>query len=223
MIYIIYQYRPWEIGIESRASWSYQDDNGYSKNTIYWFSFDPIEWNILTESNGQALIISNLILDSQIFNTVPELSGTQFDHNGGKGYQNDYKLSDIRKFLISTFYNTAFKSLQKLLIKNTSISDGVSSTNDKVFLLSKSDANTYYKTNSARLAKGSEYAKSQGLYVNLYTDPKGYSDWRLCSRFESSTISTSTSTAVSYTGEVSAATVYKTTYGIRPACWINLE
>ena len=164
-------YRPHYYSYSS--SNSYQDDNGYTRNTVYWFTYDPIEWNILTESSGKALIIANLILDSQDY--YPNSSSSSFSHNGGEGYANNYELSNIRKFLNDNFYNTAFNDLQKELIEITEVDNSASSTasssngyacnntNDKMFLLSYKEVTTYYTSDSARTAKGSDYAKCQGL------------------------------------------------------------
>jgi hypothetical protein len=50
-------------------------------------------------------------------------------------------------------------------------------TNAKIFLLSSSEAISYYTSNDARHANGSEYAKCQDLYVAKSDDYVGYSYW----------------------------------------------
>ena len=65
-------YRPWNTMTVSDDSndRTYQDDNGYYKSTdtqtnIYWFKYEPIKWRILSEENDEALILCDMIIDSQ--------------------------------------------------------------------------------------------------------------------------------------------------------------
>ena len=220
------QYRPYNYSSSSSIDYTYQGDNGYSTNTIYWFSYDPIEWDILTESSGKALIIANLILDSQEY--YPNSSSSSFSHNGDTGYANNYELSAIRKFLNDNFYNTAFNELQKVFIETTTVDNSAASTgqssnsyacnntNDKMFLLSSEEATTYYTSGTARQAKGSDYAKCQGLEV--YSS-NGNSWWWLRSPHR---ITADFASDVNGDGNITSLQVGRTNYGVRPACWINL-
>ena len=222
------QYRPNTCTKTSSTFYSYQDENGYSTNTIYWFSYDPIEWNILSESNGKALIISNLILDSQEY--YPSTSLESFSHNGGDGYANNYELSNIRKFLNDNFYNTAFNDLQKALIEATIVDNSASSTeyssnsyacnntNDKMFLLSNEEVENY-TSSTERMAKGTDYAKSQGLFVSTSSSYLGNSYWWLRSPDSSDAYDASN---VNSGGDVESYAVRSTDDGVRPACWIIL-
>ena len=217
-------YRPYYSYYSSSKSYSYQGDNGYTINTVYWFSYDPIEWDILSESNGKALIIANLILDSQDY--YPSNSTSTFSHNGGTGYANNYELSNIRKFLNDNFYNTTFNDFQKALIETTTVDNSASSTtsssyenacnntSDKMFLLSYKEATTYYSSETARTAKGSDYAKCQGLAVP-FSD--GNSSWRLRSPYSKYDVY-----FVRCDGKFIDTSATNTSSGVRPACWINL-
>ena len=160
----------------SNAMTGNQNTNGYSTNTVYWFNYDPIEWNIITESDGKATLLANLILDSQEYMT--STSETKYSHNGGTGYANNYELSNIRKWLNDNFYNTAFVSYKKLIIQTTTVENGPESmgktepndytcnnTEDKVFFMSYEEITTHF-TDSAARTSGTDYAKCQGLYVN---------------------------------------------------------
>lgn len=227
------QYRPSIFKEPSSTTFSYQDDNGYAIGKIYWFSYDLIEWNILKEDSGKALVIANLILDSQDFYRGTGDNTSQFNHNDGTGYANNYELSNIRKFLNDNFYNTAFNDLQKTLIEETTVDNSASSTGyssnsyacnntkDKLFLLSYSEATSSaygLNSNSARQAKGSDYAKCQGLYVYSST---GYSCWWLRSpdyQYAYYAYFVNDEGKVdNYYGTVGIA--YR---GVRPAFWINL-
>jgi hypothetical protein len=214
---------------------SYQNDNGYSTNTIYWFSYDPIEWDILSESDGKVLIIANLILDSQDY--YPSSDKSSFSHNGETGYANNYKLSAIRKFLKENFYNTAFNDLQKALIAYTDVDNSVTSTGqssnsyvcdncffEKMFLLSYKEATTYYTSTYARQAEGTDYAECQGLSVFRTTGynasiSDGYSKWWLRSPSGNYAIK---ALGVGTAGDSSNYNVDSTEIGVRPACYLNL-
>ena len=223
------QYRPYYYSNSSSTSDSYQDDNGYSTNTIYWFRYDPIEWDILTESDGKAQIIANLILDSQDY--YPSNSTEKFEHNGGTGFANNYELSAIRKFLNDTFYNTAFNDFQKKIIETIEVDNSVDSTgqssnfnvcnntNDKIFLLSYKEVTTYYTDSTARQAKGSDYAKTQGLYVSTNSSTLENSYWTLRSPYYNFA---NEAYFVSISGYFGHDNVRSTGYGVRPACWITL-
>ena len=218
------QYRPYLYSSSSSESNSKQYDNGYTTNTVYWFSYDPIEWNILTEFNGKALIIANLILDSQDY--YPGYDSSTFSHNGGTGCANNYVLSNIRAWLNDNFYNTVFSDLQKAIIKTTTVDNSVASTgqssndyvcnntNDKIFSLSYKEVTTYYTSSTARLAKGTDYAKAQGLYVN---GSNGDSYWWTRSPCSNS----STGAYVAINGFLNG-NVCCNYFGVRPALWVNL-
>ena len=124
-------YRPDETHRLSKAANSQQDDNGYNVSTVYWFKYEPIKWRILSEANGEALILCEMIIDSREYcNFDEETQQTvKYSHNGGNGYANNYALSDIRAWLNDTFYNTAFSALQKEYIKLTTVKNDLTSAN----------------------------------------------------------------------------------------------
>ena len=145
-----------------------QFENGYAVNTVYWFKYEPIRWRIVSDNGGSALILCESILDSKEFCLTE--SDERFYHNGGTGYSSEYALSDVRAWLINTFFNEAFSEAQKALILNNST--------DPVFLLSKEELmnSTYGFSNDPtamdgmRRKRGTDYAKAQGLYVHVF-DP----------------------------------------------------
>lgn len=158
---------------------SNQYGNGYKKSTIYWFKWEPIKWNILTEKNGRAFLITDLLLDAQHYNSSEK--STKHNHNEGKGFSNNYELSDIRQWLNNVFYDTAFNDIEKSIIDTALVDNSESSigyigfmgiscacnnTNDKVFMISRPEVNTYFISGEARKVQGTDYAKSQGLFVS---------------------------------------------------------
>ena len=124
-------YRPDETHRLSKAANSQQDDNGYNVSTVYWFKYEPIKWRILSEANGEALILCEMIIDSREYCNFDEETQqrVEYSHNGGNGYANNYALSDIRAWLNDTFYNTAFSALQKEYIKLTTVKNDLTSAN----------------------------------------------------------------------------------------------
>ena len=63
-------YRPEKTGEINDEAKSYQDDNGYLKNTVYYFSFDKIKWRFLNPMEG--LVLCESLIDSQAFNNYNE-------------------------------------------------------------------------------------------------------------------------------------------------------
>lgn len=143
----------------------------YPTKKVYWFKYEAIEWNILEEKDGKALIISDQILDCQPFfipsiemynsykNQNISLHKTYLNetiHNGGYGYSNNYELSSIRMWLNDDFYNLAFNDIEKKIVETTIVDNSAKSTgiedtiyacndtNDKVFLLSVEEVIKYY-------------------------------------------------------------------------------
>ncbi len=177
------------------ATVSFQDDNGYLANEIYWFSFDPVEWRVIDASTG--LVMCETVIDAQAFNNTVYKVGEEYWNNSElKAYANNYSESTIREWLNNDFYNTAFAEYEKIQIKETdlSVSDediayGAQPVSDFIFLLSYEDVtNSEYgfsadriEQSSTRTAYGSDYAKCQGLYVyqNSASPSNGCSNWRL--------------------------------------------
>ncbi|MBQ4098134.1 MAG: hypothetical protein IJC72_02390 [Clostridia bacterium] len=239
-------YRPYRTTSSSSASNSRQYDNGYYPNTAYWFKYEPIEWRILGESGGNALIMANLILDSQAYqNECYYINGNCYTNsNGAPGgtYANNYKYSTIRSWLNDNFYNTAFSEIEKELINTVTVDNSAESTgyntneyacentNDKVFLLSyKQVTNSAYGFSSnysdndpARRLKTTDYAQSQGCYTSTSTSYLGNGNWWLRSpRNDHGYYDRS----VDYDGEVSDSyyNVNNTNDGVVPALQIRLS
>ncbi len=167
-----------------------QSGNGYSVGTVYWFRFEPIKWRILSEHEGKVFVFCDGMIDSREFNALG--GDSEFEHNGGVGYANNYALSDIRKWLNQTFYQTAFSDFQKAFIVRSTVDNSAKSANpndfpnrffggdnvyaggeveDFVFLLSVQEvtnsdygfSNAWSTTDPARHLNGTDYSKAQGL------------------------------------------------------------
>ena len=115
------------------------------------FNVEPLKWRILKIENGKALLLTEEVIDNKYYNST---SATVDGY-----YGNNYAHSDIREWLINDFYNTAFSSAEKNCIVATTLDNSAAptsfnasgsytkysseSTTDKVFLLSKDEANAY--------------------------------------------------------------------------------
>ena len=206
---LIYSYRTDEIKVgtpNSSTDKTHQDDNFYTKSTVYstyWFKYERVEWDIISNNDGTYRMVANLAIDSQNFSLS----------------SNSYASSYIRDFLNDDFYNTAFNDLEKSIMNTMTIG----SNNDFVTILTQEEVETIYTTNSARITKATDYAQSQNAYVVTRTgtynyDKLGDSYWLTRSAAETSQniyfVSTDGSMRTGYT--------YMTSYGIRPVIAVTL-
>lgn len=234
-------YRPYFTGYTSRST--NQEDNGYTYGNVYWFKYEPIEWRVLDPSTG--MVMAKTILDSQAYNNYILSSGTdEYGYTAYWGdsaktyYANNYANSSIREWLNEDFYNTAFSKAQQDIIEYTELDNSAYSssysaydsvtTYDKIYLLSYDDVlNTEYGFSSdyndydtARRARGSDYAKCQGLDVSTLSYYNGNSYWRLRSAGDCSL-----STCDVYFNGCAYNTNHtsSTSHGVRPALNFNLS
>jgi len=161
---------------------SYQATNGYNINTVYWFKFEPIQWRVLSDTNGELFVLAEKILASRAYNQVST--------------NVTWETCTMRSWLNNDFYNIAFNSTEQAKIKTSAVvnednpwygTDGGNNTNDKVFLLSYSEvmnpayglSSIYNDYDTARRAQGTDFAKSNGLWVSTYSSYLGNSRWWL--------------------------------------------
>ena len=145
------QYRPYSTCNPSSTSKTYQDDNGYTPNNIYYFKYEPLKWRVLDPSTG--FVLCESIIDAQAYsNTVYGYGTDPYGHLADWNdaahtcYANDYATSSIRAWLNDDFYNIAFSSSQKANILTSKLDNKAYKTSysefdgettyDKVFLLS---------------------------------------------------------------------------------------
>ena len=118
-------YRPYYTTNKSSTSgYSYQDDNGYTTRSVYWFKYEPITWRVLDVQSNRAFLMADLVLDSQDYH----YSWAGRTIGGSTGYANNYKESHIRSWLNDNFYNTAFNTKEKARIQTTTVDNSAAST-----------------------------------------------------------------------------------------------
>ena len=165
----------------------------FTLGNTYYFKVEPIRWKILYESDGTALILCDIAISS--IDYQPDYFYSWSDDrryttaNGAPEgtFANNYKYSNVRKWLIDEFYNTAFSELQQEIIEITEVDNSDSSYNvawgygineptddfacentyDKIFLLSASEViNSDYgfTTNASGKPRifTSDYARAMG-------------------------------------------------------------
>ena len=196
---MIEQYRPESVLDPPLTETSWQDDNGYRLNTVYWFAFEPIKWIVFNEANG--MLLSEAVLDAMPFNNTFYWIDRNF--SGAPDYQNEfsatkylylpanlYKTSTLRKWLNGDFYNVAFSKSESRFIKSMLHTANetteknrygfASFTSDKVFLRSADGIVEYYKQDniSDQHASPTDYAKCRGVYATTEQGAE-YSWWWL--------------------------------------------
>ena len=210
-------------------------DNGTTivSGATYWFKCEPINWNVLSNTNGEYYILSSVLLDAQCYYDLVIMTRTI---NGKKVYGNNYEYSDIRSWLNNEFYKSAFV-LDDTHIQTTNVNNDASTTSsssnsfacnntqDKVFLPSYQDyinssygfSTSIYSTTTRRCkttdwarAKGAIWSNSSDQYNgNYWTRSPGnnYSDF-------AQYVNTSGNLTTNYT--------YHTYYSVRPALSIKI-
>ena len=151
-----------------------------TSGTVYYFKVEPLKWRVLSENNGDALLLCESIIDSGRYDDA----------------SNNYEASEIRAWLNAEFYNTAFNSTEKNFIQTINVDNSLSSTgysansfvcsntSDKVYLLSYADVvNTLYgfTDDASRIKTPSDYALASSVWVSMsnITANKGNGLWML--------------------------------------------
>ena len=215
------KYRPSGYDGAATSGNSFIPGNGFTTETVYWFKYEVIAWTIIKTNDNKVTMIANLILDSQPYNANGQTNPLMFEHNGGTGSANNYELSDIRAWLNDTFFNTAFSSAQKAIIKETTLDNSKSTTynsqtpddylcddtTDNVFLLSYIEAKnlSFYKN-----AGHTKYSEIQGFNPSFNT-------WFLRSPYDQARVASAVED-----GYIKAAVVSVIGDGVRPAITIQL-
>ena len=107
------------------------ENTKYHKTEKDYFKYEPIKWRILQSENGEAFLLSDVILDKQAYNENDEYI--------------TWKESSLRAWLNDKFMNRAFSDEEKEKINITEVvnkdnpvfgTKGGKNTSDKIFLLS---------------------------------------------------------------------------------------
>ena len=190
---------------------SYEQDNDISNGKEY------IEWLVLAIEDNRLLVISRYALDCRQYSTEPITT---------------WEKCTLRGWLNNDFFRAAFSDREKTMIPTVTVSadknpdydtDPGSATQDKVFLLSITEANRYLKNDEARMCTPTDYAIANGVCTSSsYTKDGAATRWW----WLRSPGSTQSYAALIYDGnEVGSlgGLVYSDGVTVRPAMWIDLS
>lgn len=179
----------------------YEQDNDKSNGK------EDILWQILAKENNKLLLISCQVLDYKPYNTDSKFT--------------TWEKSSLRKWLNKDFLNTAFTKKEQAKIQNSyvpadknpecDINPG-NATNDKIFLLSITEADKYFYSSFGGMCDATKYTIAQSSYLTA-TWLRTPSVVPGCVAF------------ISVDGSIniySRCNINKK-LGVRPAMWINLE
>lgn len=187
---------------------AYEQDNNTANGK------ENIEWLVLEVKDGKALVTSKYALDSKPYNT----SYTDVDVT--------WENCTLRRWLNNDFINAAFSAEEKSMIPTVTVSadnnpdystNPGNTTQDQVFLLSITEANKYFSSDSARQCEPTDFAVANGAYVN---SNNGNSEWRL----RSPGYHQAYAAYVYNDGDVNeSGGVDFINMAVRPALWIDLN
>lgn len=191
---------------------AYEQDNNSSNGK------EDIEWQVLAREENRILMISKYGLDCRQYHSS-DASVT-------------WENCSLRQWLNTAFLSNAFSEAEQVAIATTTVSADANpeygtnpgnSTQDRIFLLSIPEVNTYFPSNEARKCAPTEYAKAQDAYSSESETTGGAATcwWRLRSpgSNQSNAAFVNTDGTVIERGDA----VYNYDDAIRPALWITLN
>lgn len=207
---IYYQYEVEKLKVAKAGDYvffgAYEQDNSASNGK------EDIEWLVLEVKDGKALVISKYALDCKQYNT--------------KYTDVTWEACTLRRWLNNDFINAAFSAEEKAIIPTVTVSSDKNpeysanpgnATQDQVFLLSITEANKYFSSDSARQCEPTDFAVANGAWERdsgncwWWLRTPGYD--QLSAAF------------VYYDGGVGELgnSVYSGGPAVRPALWIDLN
>ena len=182
-------YRPHTNSYQASRDTSNIPLNGYTLETIYWFKWEPIKWTVLTQKDGSALLLCDMLIDAPDYG----LKSRPYTEDDQTIYPSNYERSLVRTWLNDNFYNTAFTEEEQQIILISDVDNSAASTanrenqficgntQDKVFLLSYADVtNPEYgfsadtsASDTAKIKKPTKYAWVQGATRDSMNDETG--------------------------------------------------
>ena len=194
---------------------SYEQDNDDSDGT------EPIEWIILAERDDSVLLLSRYALAAQPYY---ELYRTRY-----------WKDCDLRVWLNGTFLQEAFSAEEQDAILLTEvdngssqgyapwISSGCENTSDRIFVLSYTEAMTYFASDEERMCAPTAAAAAGGVWqssLGQEADGTAACWWWLRSPGGHQGYY---SAAVRSSGSILYTFVSSRSVGVRPAMWVSKD
>lgn len=158
--------------LETANGWDKNNDiiigkEKYHRAKKSYFKYEPIKWRVIKCENGEALLLSDIVLDKQKYNKRLK--------------KVTWEKSTLRKWLNKKFMNRAFSSSEQEEIRTTKVinednyyykTDGGNDTLDKIYLLSLSETDE---------EKEYGFTDSYGMTIKYsnYADLDDYQYWWL--------------------------------------------
>ena len=186
----------------------YEQDNDTSNGK------EAIEWLVLAKEGTKILVTSKYALDSKRFH-IGLTDAT-------------WETCTLRKWLNNEFLSEAFSTDECAMIPTVTVSADENpeySTNpgnvteDKVFLLSITEANKYFESDEAKECEPTDYADAEGA-DSIHN---GNCWWWLRSQYNSVWNERIIITCVDDGGVYTGCSVNNTGCAVRPAMWIDLS
>ena len=187
------------------------ENTKYHKTEKDYFKYEPIKWRVLQSENGEAFLLSDVILDKKAYDESYEYI--------------TWEESSLRAWLNEKFMNRTFSAEEKEKINITEIvnqdnpaygTEGGNNTSDKIFLLSsaevdeKEDGKKYgFLNDETRKCKANSFSEMEIAFWWLRSP--GYNS--------------SSATEVFGYGRINrdGNNVYDNIAGVRPALHLNLS
>lgn len=158
--------------LETANGWDKNNDiiigkEKYHRAKKSYFKYEPIKWRVIKCENGEALLLSDIVLDKQKYNKRLK--------------KVTWEKSTLRKWLNKKFMNRAFSNSEQEAIRTTKVinednyyykTDGGNDTLDKIYLLSLSETDE---------EKEYGFTDSYGMTIKYsnYADLDDYQYWWL--------------------------------------------
>ena len=158
--------------LETANGWDKNNDiiigkEKYHRAKKSYFKYEPIKWRVIKCENGEALLLSDIVLDKQKYNKRLK--------------KVTWEKSTLRKWLNKKFMNRAFSSSEQEAIRTTKVinednyyykTDGGNDTLDKIYLLPLSETDE---------EKEYGFTDSYGMTIKYsnYADLDDYQYWWL--------------------------------------------
>lgn len=206
------------------------------KGTTYYFKVEPLTWTIIKEEGSRLLVHCNNIIFNKAYQSdyIKDEDGdiiTEFNDAPPNTYASNYIYSEIREWLLGTFFPLIEKSFGfddsqvKILPYYVCDENSPLDFSDKVFLLSKSEVEKYGAGYKPHMRNVTDYAKACGTYVygamsGVRSRATGKGWWWL--RTPCTSEGQDTVHAIDQNGVTNYAWIWVGGYGIVPALYIDI-
>lgn len=167
---------------------------------------EPIEWIVLAVEDGKALMISKYVLDWKQYNE--------------SGEKTNWATCSLRTWLNKDFYNDAFNQEEINRIADTTITSDGEETTDLVFLLNKTEMDTYFHNDDERISEPTEITKlaAKDTQNSTFENKEGCWYW-VCGNGTNEK-----APYISKAGDGAGNSDYVDWFcGVRPAIWIVIN